>query len=236
MTLVVRRRRPFVVVGLVLMAGLVSWGASWWVLSQDRQRLAGEAMELRTERDALLQARDLLKEERQLLAGQVAVLERTRQVESEAYARVDRQLADLQDQLLDLKEEVTFYKEIVSDDRASASVRIQRLVIEPDGAAQEYKFRLVLTRSIRNDKVASGVVELAVDGEQDGERLRLGLDELGAFPVGPLAFSFKHFERLEGRLHLPPRFVPKRVIVRVSAERNGARPLRETFPWPSTNS
>lgn len=236
MTMVVRRRRPFLVLIVAVLAGVVASGTSWWLMDQDQQSLAALSARMRTERDSLLRARGALEEERRQLLRRVAVLERTRQVESEAYARVDKKLAELQDQLLELKEEVAFYKGIVSDDTAGATVRIQHFVVEPDGGAQEYRFRLVLTRGIRSDKVASGAVALAVDGERDGERVRLSLGELTPFPVAPLAFSFKHFQRLGGRLRLPPRFVPKRVILRVDAERNGSRPLRETFQWPATNS
>ena len=236
MTLVVRRRRPFAILGIAVLTGAAAWGASWWLMGQDRQSLAEESARMRTERDSLLRARGTLEEERRQLSRRVAILERTRQVESEAYARVDKELAELQDQLLELKEEVAFYKGIVSDETAGITVRIQTFVVEPDGGSQEYRFRLVLTRGIRSDKVATGAVTLAVDGERDGKRVRLSLDELTPFPVAPLAFSFKHFQRLVGRLRLPPRFVPKRVILRIDAERDGSRPLRETFQWPATNS
>ena len=236
MTLVVRRRRPLLVAVSALAVCAVVAGSVWWLLERERARVGAELTSLRAERDRLRASRTGLLEEKRELARRVAVLERTRQVESEAYVRVDRELESLQKQILALEEEVTFYRGIVSDGSRSGSVRIQRFVLEPDGTPRDFRFRLVLTRGIRNDKVASGAVTLAVDGDRGGERLRLDLGELTPFPAGPLEFNFKHFQRIEGRLTLPEGFVPRQVIVSIDAAQGGARPLRETFQWPSMSS
>lgn len=236
MTLVVRRRRPFVLIGATLLAAVTAGGASWWVLGGEGRRMGQELDEIRAERDALREARLALEARNGELSRRIAILERARQVEAEAYARVDGQLEDLQDQLLGMKEEVAFYKGIVSDDRADSGVQIQRFVVEPEGAEHEFRFRLVLTRGIGSDNLAKGTVSLAVDGDREGVRVRLDLAELTPFPTGPLEYNFKHFQRLEGRLRLPASFVPKRVIVRLDPERPGAKPLRGSYRWPSMES
>lgn len=235
-TFVVRRRRPFLVAGSVLLAAAVAAGSVWWVLQQERRALLAQTEELRVARDALARSQRDLEARNERLANRVTVLERARQVESQAYAEVDRELSALQDRILDLDEELAFYKGIVSDGEAGPQVRIQRFAVERDGTARDHRFRLVLTRGIRSDKVVVGSVTLAVDGERDGERLRLSLDELTPFPVGALEYRFKHFQRLEGRLRLPPRFVPVRVVVRLDGAEDGVKPVRETFPWPSEKS
>lgn len=236
MTLVVRKRRPFLVLALLILVGVATGGGAWWHFASDGLRLDRELARLSAERDALQRATATLERERDALSRRVAVLERARQVETQAYSRVNEQLVELQDQLLVLKEEVAFYQGIVRDDRASTGVRIQRFVVEPEEGQTEFRFRLVLTRGIRSDNVATGAVSLVVDGYQDGKRVRLDLAKLMPFPVGPLEYSFKHFQRLEGRLRLPARFVPKRVMVQVAPSRQGARPLRETYDWPTMES
>jgi len=235
-TLVVRRRRPLLVVSVIMLAALAAGGAAWWILTEDGREQDQAFYNVRAERDSLRKANTTLLSERAALTRRVAVLERARQIDSAAYTRVDEQLAELNEQLLAMKEEVAFYEGIVGDDRVASGVRIQRFVVEPEGGGEEYRFRLVLTRGIRNDDVASGAVTIAVDGNQDGERKRLDLSELTPFPTGRLEYSFKHFQRLEGRLRLPPRFVPKRVIVRIDSTREGANPLRESYRWPSLES
>lgn len=230
------RRRPYVAMLVVslLAVGLVVSG--WWLLERERGRALASVTGALAERDALVRSRDALEAERKQLARRVAILERARQVEAQAYSRVDRQLAALQEQILALKEEIAFYRGIVSEDAGSDDVRIQRFVVERDGTAQDYRFRLVLTRGMQSDKVASGAVSVAVDGDRDGERVRLSLEELTPFPVGPLEYSFKHFQRLEGRMRLPDRFVPRSIVVQLDEAVQGSRPLRETFQWPSMKS
>ncbi len=220
----------------VVLGACASGAALWWVVEQERARIGETALTAQAERDALRRAKLALEEERLALARRVAILERARQVEAEAYARVDQQMTDLQDQILALKEEVTFYRGIVSEEAGNGDVRIQRFVVEREGTPQDYRFRLVLTRGMRSDKVVTGAVSLSVDGDRDGERVRLGLEELRPFPVAPLEYRFKHFQRLEGRLRLPERFVPKRVVVQVDGSSEGTKPVRETFQWPSMKS
>jgi hypothetical protein len=234
--LVVHRRRPFAAVLAVslLAAGLATGG--WWALERERARISASVATALAERDTIAKAKSALEAERKTLVRRIAILERARQVEAQAYSRVDRQLAALQDQLLSLKEEIAFYRGIVSEDAGSDEVRIQRFVVEREGSGPDYRFRLVLTRGMRSDKVASGAVSVAVDGDRDGERVQLSLEELTPFPVGPLEYSFKHFQRIEGRLRLPDRFVPRRVVVQLDETAPGGRPLRETFQWPSMKS
>jgi hypothetical protein len=234
--LVVHRRRPLVAVlaAMVLAAGLVASG--WWLLERERGRALASVGGALAERDVLARSRDALEVERKQLAQRVAILERARQVEAQAYSRVDRQLAALQEQILALKEEIAFYRGIVGEDAGRDDVRIQRFVVERDGTGRDYRFRLVLTRGMGSDKVASGAVAVAVDGDRDGERVRLSLEELTPFPVGPLEYSFKHFQRLEGRMRLPDRFVPRRIVVQLDEAARGGRPVRESFQWPSMKS
>lgn len=236
MRLVVHRRRPYVAMLVALLLAAVLVASGWWLLERERGRASASVSGALAERDVLVRSRDALEAERKHLAQRVAILERARQVEAQAYSRVDRQLSALQEQILALKEEIAFYRGIVSEDAGSDDVRIQRFVVERDGTAQDYRFRLVLTRGMQGDKVTSGAVSVAVDGDRDGERVRLSLEELTPFPVGPLEYSFKHFQRLEGRMRLPDRFVPRRVVVQLNEAARGGRPLRETFQWPSMKS
>lgn len=235
-TLVVRRRQPLLIIGLTVAAALLAGGAAWWTMTTEGRQLHAAYSKLRSEHDTLRMSYTALESERAALQRRVAVLERARQIDTAAYAKVGEQLAELNEQLLAMKEEVAFYEGIVGSDRAASGVRIQRFVVEPEGTQQDYRFHLVLTRGIRSDSVVSGEVTLAVDGDQAGERKRLDLSKLTPFPAGRLEYSFKHFQRIEGRLRLPPQFVPKRVIVRVDSTRQGSKPLRESYRWPSLNS
>jgi hypothetical protein len=55
-----------------------------------------------------------------------------------------------------------------------------------------------------NGKVVSGSVDLSVSGELK----QLSREEIVNSAAPVLAFEFKYFQRLEGRLRLPKDFVP----------------------------
>ncbi|MFT5447524.1 MAG: hypothetical protein ACI9DC_002699 [Gammaproteobacteria bacterium] len=236
MMFIVRRRQfALMMVGFVLLAALIGGGA-WLTLRAERGELESSITRSAIEKARLLRENKTIKVQREVLSRRLAMLERSAQVKSRAYAQVDAQLNELQREILELKEDIAFYRGIVSEDSNGNRVQLQRLVLERDGGPQDYLFRLVLTRGKQDDKVTNGVLLLSVDGEQDGERVRLTLEQLSTFPVTKLQFSFKHFQRLEGRLHLPERFVPKRVVIKVELANSKTKPLRESFAWSVENS
>ena len=236
MIFVVQRRQLAVmaasfVLGLVLLST-----AAWWLLEQQRIEVEMSKSLISAQRDRLALENLVVMKQREALSQRLAILERSAQVKSQAYEQVDTQLAQLQRQILDLKADVAFYRGIVSEDKDDNRVRIQRLVIEQDGSERDYRFRVVLTRGNQDDKVVNGMLSLAVDGEQDGERVRLALEQLVGFPMARLQFSFKHFQRLEGRLHLPERFVANRVVIQVDVANSADKPVRESFAWSVVNN
>lgn len=246
MYIIHRHQLRYVLAGL-LTAVSVLGAYTWWILGQERvevERVVVERVEVEPqpdsaiagERQRLTKANLALKSQREELASRLAILERQAQVKSEAYAKVDQHLVTLQREILKLKEDVAFYRGIVAGNSGINRVRIQHLVIEKNGDERDFRFRVVLTRDKQDDKVVEGTVMLSVDGDQDGLRVRLTLDQLVEFPVADLRFQFKHIQRVEGSLRLPEGFVPQRVLLQVHEQDSSAKPLRESFAWSVINS
>ena len=84
---------------------------------------------------------------------------------------------------------------------------------------------------MNSDKVVSGTIELSVAGVQGSQAKRLPLKDLSDPGTSEIAFEFKYFQRLQGRLVLPPDFVPHQVYVKVNAI--GSRPSQTEmlFGW-----
>ena len=217
-------------VGLVVLASLA--GACGYIYQeQDKVVLTDDLARLEREGERLQQANRGLVEDNDSLRKRVMVLERAQQVERTAYREVDGRLRELQDAVLALKEEVAFYRAIVSSGE-SKGLAVQAFVVDRDGRERGYRFQVVLTRSTKNDKVVKGTVALSVTGEHGGQSRKLSLDELSGPEASPLAFQFKYFQRLEGRLTLPDGFVPQRVYVQVSAPGEHPARLERAFDWP----
>ena len=132
-------------------------------------------------------------------------------------------------EILELKEDVVFYRGIVSEAKSDNRVRIQRLVLEQDGNERDYRFRVVLTRGKGDGMVVNSTLSIAADGDQDGERVRLTLAQLVTSSVAQLQFSFKHFQWLEGWLPLPGSFGPKRVMIQVNVADSDSKSIRGSF-------
>ncbi len=233
----IKRRRPWRNAFLVLLSGAVVAGTGYYFYQRDRlsmgagvARLEEKQNQLRNENDSLRKAIDTLEGEKNTLQEKIAIVERGRQVDAKAYANVDEHLKNLQSENLALREELAFYRGIVSSDDAKG-ISIHTFIVEREGNTDAYRYSLVLTRNMRNGKVVSGTVSFSISGEMNGSLKQLGLKDVSS-PVTPgLAFEFKHFQRLEGRMRLPQGFVPHRVNVKVHTP--GDRPSRfeKAFDW-----
>lgn len=166
------------------------------------------------------------------LREQIATLETAAKIDGEAYASVENELVDLQAQILQQQEDLAFYRGIV-DSGGDQGLRIQDFSVSRGSGEAAYVLRLVLAQSISGDKKVSGVVDLSVEGQRDGQTVRIELEELNPNDPngGNLPFSFRYFENLTTSLELPEDFAPKRVLVRVRPQGKSSKTVEEFFAW-----
>lgn len=230
--LVVEPHRPWRKYVVVVLLGVIAALAFHDV--QLRARIAALDAEAGYQAAARVRAESALAGAQTLTASlreKVARLERRHQVDTEAYHEVDLEMRRIQDQILALREEVMFYRRIMSADRGRG-LSIQTLAIKPEGVGERYHFELVLTRAINNDRVAEGSVALTISGERGGRPAELSHASVIESGEGRLEFRFKYFQRLEGLFSLPPDFVPRRVFVKVDAKGENQARVEQSFEWP----
>ena len=230
--LVVEPHRPWLKYVVVVLLGVIA--ALAFHVVQQRARLEHLDAEAGYQAAARVRAESALADARVLtesLREKVARLERRRQVDTETYHEMDLEMRRIQDRILALREEVMFYRRIMSADRGQG-LSIQTLTIKPEGAGERYHFELVLTRTIDNNEVAEGTVALIISGERGGRPAELSHESVAEFGEGPLEFSFKYFQRIEGLLSLPPGFVPRHVFVRVDVKGRKPSRVEQSFEWP----
>lgn len=229
---VVQARRPLrTALGLLVLLAVIAAAGSMF-----HQRTVGEAearIAALDERVAGLEAeRARLAAELTRVREEGAVVARGRQVEEEAYARVDDHLRDLQGEVLRLRREVAFYRDIVGA-RARSGVNVQTFMLAPAGP-QRWRYELVLTRGRNDGKVIAGMVRLAVDGTLDGSERTISFPakDGSAAATPDLGFEFRYFQRLDGQLTLPDGFVPQSVRVRASVAGRAGESDERRFEWP----
>lgn len=174
---------------------------------------------------------EALQEENERLRARVARAELDGNVKNKAYADVEKDLAELQAQVLKHREQLTFYRGIVSPEDGIGGLRIQRFQVLPGAAENHYRLRLVLVQSMRQETVASGAVVVQIEGVRDNRPVQLTLPQAGgtARADGQLPFQFRYFQSLEHDIVLPAGFEPRAVNVEVRSAR--LAPVRESYPW-----
>lgn len=227
--IVIKPRVPLVV---KLMAGTVLSiliaASHWYVyrIGLDQVDVAG----LQNERKELQQQIGAMQLRNEVLKESIARAERQLQIDATAYAEISTSLEKSAKQINELHEELIFYRSIISPSDNRAGIQIQDLSIQRSVAQHQYHYTLVLIQALKHDKLVHGVVNINVEGVQEGKKKLLKSAEIG---IQSDRVKFKYFQNLEGVIELPSNFMPVRVQVSVRTSRKNARILERWYPWPS---
>jgi hypothetical protein len=192
------------------------------------ERARSEVETLQAERREINRALRAERAENQRLRDELTYVRRGQEIDGQACAQVRASLAELQAELLDLREQLAFYRGIVAPDAAKAGLRVYSLRIKPEADVGALRYELVLIQSMRHEKPASGRYALAVEGLSNGRPASHALRAPdGAERAG---YSFRYFQEITASFTLPAGFVPRRVRVRLWPE-GMDEPLEEAFDW-----
>jgi len=172
-----------------------------------------------------------LKDESLDLRETLARAQRTLQMDQVAYQELDRSLKESAKEINRLREEVSFYRNIISPDNKVAGLKIDRLTIDRAANAPDnhYRYKLVLVQALKHDHTIYGRVRLEVSGAQDGR------DAVLAFPAAndkQHNVNFKYFQEFEGVMKLPRNFQPSLVKVSITTTSPAAQTLEQNLTWP----
>lgn len=212
---------------LLLLLVVTAWG----VFEYGFSRAGYDNSDLHEERVRLSEQ---LAEEQQLtqeLRAKIAVLERAAQVDKQAYGSVEESQKQSQDEMLELKEEVAFYRGIVAPMETASGLNIPSLQMTEIGEAGVYRFKLVFTQIKSNQQTVQGYAQMVFEGVKDGTQVQLGLKEVSGGALDLLKLRFKYFQNNEGEIVLPKGFLPSRVLVELVPSGKGETRLKKTFDW-----
>jgi hypothetical protein len=140
-------------------------------------------------------------------------------------------LATQNDEILALREELEFYRGIVSPSDARRGLRVHDFSVYPMSDGGTYRFRLVLIQAMQHDRQAQGTARVTVVGTRNGAALRLALAELGDHPADGIPYDFRYFQEFDGDILLPGDFVPNRVEVDLVARSSRDGSVNQVFDW-----
>ncbi|GMR16243.1 MAG: hypothetical protein BMS9Abin31_0562 [Gammaproteobacteria bacterium] len=231
MNLVVRAHRPWkskFVWGIVLLVLLIGG----WTLFDYGRFLAGyDSRDAGNEIEGLLQTQEHLEKRIEGLREDKAVLQRAAQIERKAYNELDTTLKILQAEILEHKEELAFYRGIVSPKDSSSGLYLQNFYLSQNGDTRSYRYKVVLTQVLKNSRLVSGKVKLQFDGLLNGESKMLELKNVTAKKVRDLNYRFKYFQNVEGVVEFPEEFSLLRVKVQILPRGRQRDVIEKTIEW-----
>ncbi len=192
-----------------------------------------------SERDRLIEERRQLtrdlraaRAQAEALRDQVAYLSRSQEIDGSACKAVKQSLTQLQAESSDLREQLAFYRGIVSPQESQAGVRVYEFrVSKLKTPANSYRYDLVFIQPVRSEKRVGGSADLSIEGLRNGQKQTLKLSELSVDGTRNLLFSFKYFEEFSGQLRFPEGFRPLRATVALQPAGEGQPPIEDEYEW-----
>lgn len=170
-----------------------------------------------------------LKSENQELREALARSERTLQMNETTYKELADSLTGSAQEIVKLREEISFYRNILSPENKQPGVRIQSLHIDSTEKNTVYQYKLVVIQALKHDRAVRGSARFEIAGLQAGKNTVL------QFP-GPksrsIIVNFKYFQDIEGKFELPANFEPNQIKVIVSTRGREAKNIERKYAWP----
>ncbi len=236
MNLVVKAHRPWVTRLIWVLAVIALLIAGWSAYDYGRYSAKFDSADARRAEESFIEIRDALSTEIETLREEKAVLKRAAQIEKKAYNELYTTLKALQSEILELKEELAFYRGIVSPRDASRGLRLQKFTFEENGNSRSYRYKVVLSQVLKNDRLARGNVQLLFEGLQKGQPVVLKLRDVTEKRINDLKYKFKYFQNIEGIVEIPIGFTASRIILRIFPRGRKQDMIEKTFNWPKTEN
>lgn len=155
--------------------------------------------------DSTVQLRDdvqRLEQENRQLRTQSIHVESQQQVTQVAQKDLAKDIAVLQEENVQLKEDIGFYKSILEDSSSVAVVKFHSIKVTKSSKAGEYLFRILLIQSGRHDKSVQGRLQLEMNGTENGKPVTK-IIAAGTEPKGSFKINFKYYQPVEGSFTVP---------------------------------
>ncbi len=227
--LVVKDHHP---VKRILILSVVSLSLAlggWGLFELGLYQGGAKRLEAAQERVVLQQRIDELTLLSQQQREQVTMAQRGNEIDQAAYKEVRDNLKQLQEEILELRQEVEFYRGIVSPAERQVGLTIQNFKLLPAGEDHLYHFELVLTQVLKNDRTTSGSITFIVRGVQAGEPKELRFKDISPNSSVKNDFRVRYFQKIEGDIRLPADFAPRSVVIEIQPVKR--KTISKTFDW-----
>jgi len=175
---------------------------------------------------------ELEESEAEIIASnrRATMLVRNSRIDEDASAQLKEILTQAQNEALELKKELSFYKSIVAPEQGSRNLAIQtiQLKLNEEGG---YNYTIMVSQRGRNNQFARGTIAVSIEGVKNGQPVTLQLADVAKDVKKPMKFGFKYFQNFEGVMNLPAAFQPEYLRVMVKPSTGKIKAVDEQFAW-----
>jgi septal ring factor EnvC (AmiA/AmiB activator) len=223
-------QRPFRwILGLLAVIALVA--ASIWLSYERGRHVAGfDSSDANQVIDSLQMEIETLQADLAESQRQTAMLERNSKIEDDTTGQLKKTLTEAQNEVLELKKELAFYKSIVAPEQGKPTLVVQTIQMKKD-VAGDYDYKIMVSQQGRNDRFARGTMEVNIEGNNQGAKQVLALTDVSEDASKPMKFGLKYFQNFTGKLKLPEGFVAQSMRVKLKPRSKTLDSVDEKFPW-----
>jgi len=222
------RVSPRIKILIAAMAGTILIFTAGWIYNYGLNMAGFASSSAARQQEQLQNELTKFKADNQELREALARAQRSLQMDQTAYQELDRSLKTSAQEIVKLREELNFYRNIISPPDKKSGLRIQSLSIEAASKANQYQYKLVLVQALKHDRSVYGNAWFEISGLQAGQ------DTVLKYPGAnerKINVTFKYFQDIQGHFDLPKNFEPRQIKVGVTAA-GGRQTVQETYAWP----
>lgn len=218
------------VLSVLALFSVIIAGAAGYLYADQRQQISD--MPAETNRIAMETMLTELQSQNVELTDKLARVEQSSAIDGTASQETLRNLADKEQEVKTLREELSFYKKIVSPEGFEEGLGIHSFSLDFGDNVNEHSYKLVLTQVGGGSLEARGTVLLRVQGTQDGYEKELEWWDIRPDGTMPMpSFGFKYFQRMDGKIILPDGFIARNVLVKIIPDSTRLKSSEQSYTW-----
>lgn len=212
----IRQHQPWYIKfgGIGLMMGVAA-AVAWWLVDNsyritgfNRDEAKQQIEALRTDNQKLQTTLDEVKKQLNEHASQL-------KVERAAQAELGKNLTQLQDENVVLKEDLGFLRNIMSAGSTPEGLAISNLKVEPDALPNEYRYRMLITQGGKRRDDFKGKVQVIARVQQGAQQSAISFPSDADIRAVGGELDFRYYQKVDGRFRIPEGAQLKNVQVRV---------------------
>lgn len=208
--------------------------AGWYLYDSGRQQGGYYSAVAKEKVNVLLNRVAGLEIQLQESDDSLILMRKNNEVDRLSHDQVKVSVQEQQSEILELKQEVVFYRGIVSPSNSAKGLALQSVnieIAENEQEKQRFRFTVVLIQVLENRNYISGKVDIRIKGIENESVRLLPLSDLLIDKKENLRFRFRYFQRLHGEIRLPPGFIAEDFIVTVTPRKKGGVQFEKTYNW-----